>query len=291
MHILYIVLCILVPVMVFLVLWKYIAKDEHRALLLSDIAFLVAYVPVVVQLYDDVFPARVTILALHPVCVVRERQYRRPSDDWPEMTWPELTMYLVADLQNGPKAVDLTSLHISGNLPVPRSMYLSLHTNANVGKTLPELAQEHEQRKPYYKISWIASPEGGESFVHLEPNESRFLTFRLWEPILGGQRASGYYVPLKDYIGFADGSQEPKRTNGIPSVVDLCDLIPVSGGLPERIRAEFRTQDISMQLISGKRTFPIDMNLLKPLRRVSHERWQSEHISRILHGGDSMIKE
>ncbi len=289
MRVLYIVLSIIVAVVGFVCLRKYTSKDIDKAFLIAYLACVGAYIPIVVQLYGNVFPPQVTVLALHPVCVVRQREDLRPRDDWPVPI--ELTMYLVADLQNGRKAVDLTALRISGNLPVPPNMYLGLHSNANVGKTLLELSQEYEQRKPYYKISWIASPEGGESFVHLEPNESRFLTFRLWEPILGGQRASGYYVPLDDYIGFADGSQEPKRTNGIPSVVDLCDLIPGRGGLPERIRAEFRTQDISMQLISGKRTFPINMNLLKPLRSVPYPRWQSEHISRILHSGDSVIKE
>ena len=255
-------------------------KNENKVtLLIAYSALLLAALGHVSALYSSIFRSSIEVLSLTPVCVVDDFDVQFDDDS---ITFYNVGMYLVVELQNGNHPSYISSIEITGRIPVQFNQYLS----CNIGMTIQDISKEYEASIPYFQISWVAWPYEQEGEIKLEKDECSILIFELWEPISSGQREIGYLEPMNRYFG--NSEHQPDRFHGYPSVEAFCELEILSGGIPTKVRSVFYSDSVDFRIRSGDQYFEVPRGNIDELIGVWLYEWDNQHISRILHAGDEI---
>lgn len=277
--VLFIVLSLLIPK---LRKFVWISKISYFAPIISVITLCIAFIPI----FDKIFPPSIKILDITPICVINKRPDLTPKD-WP--IFDEYSLYLLLNVQSKSRNVFVSAIDIFGKLYLTSNEYFMAFKH--VGKTIVDIQKECSEKRPFYQISWSAWPTIEKGAIKLEPHESKLILFTLLEPIISGQRESGYIMPIYEYIGYEIDNIRPKRLNSYPSTNGFLkyaienDAFYLSG-----IRDDFQNGNISFQIRLGGKNIIADKIKIKNLKIFHNININEEPLEKLYSRGDKKIK-
>lgn len=222
-------------------------------------------------------PPKVNIKSITPVMIYKTKVWSIKPDE--KVTFMDKGISLVIHIESGSKPITLSRLKLKGKIFISPNMYLG--QGGNVGRTIMEVSQEWEERKPYIHVDWTAFIDEEKSSNMLSAFDNKLICFNLIEPIVNGQAEGGWEIPFSDYLGYSDSSKEPSKIRTYPEFKFFFKTA-IGQDFPFDIRDEIKNGAIQFFLIAGSQEIIIPYEYFKKPILFKKEYWDKNPIEKMI---------
>ncbi len=199
-----------------------------------------------------------------PVHTIKKRPEMQPHEDFPVPE--EQGLYFVLELSSKNQIVNISSLEIEGRLYLNMREY-AFYLEKNFGKKPPEINKEIAEKRPYFKIKWVAWPSRPNP-PKLDIHDNKLFLFTLQEPTT--ESPNRFFLTKDDaheYIGYEKLEQKPKLESTHPNLVEFTETNIINNkAIIVGLRDDFRNGNIKYCLKIGEEKIPIEKEKIKNLK-------------------------
>jgi len=217
------------------------------------------------------------IESLTPVMIYKYKEVDLGSEE--KFKYMDKGVSFVIHMKSKANPISISRLKLKGRIFISFNRYIAQGEHA--GRNINELNQEWLEKKPYINVNWTAFIDQNKSVSSLTAFDDRVISFTLVDPIVSGQAESGWRVPFSDYLGYIDGSKEPKRQRTHPEIGFIFKT-EVGHDLPFDIKDEIKNGDLQFVLVAGTKEFKIPYKNFKKFKFFNKKYWDNSPIEKII---------